>query len=343
MRRLLLLLGVVACHASASSAPRVASLPNVAAPPHPAVVVAPAPRKPSPPSDIVVLTGAPYTARALWRVSSTGKIEPVAFPWAELTNLDTLHVSPDGREVAYVEGGSEFGPLLIRSLESGAKTVVAPRVAGRELIVVAWSPDGRKVLYASRRAGSILGRCHWGGCPAGPSTHYVFDRDSGRSVKTDLPGALVAWLPSGERIVVGDGIYDDFSLDLSNRRLLSTEHDDDVDGDAVIATDLATLEETVLASAVPRASTLWPRASASGRRIAWLQSTPRGHRPLAEGLVVDGKTIVAPDRDLVGFAWIGEDALVAHYRDRLAVVDANDGTVRGTKATGADDIDDLGR
>jgi len=340
LRRSLLLFGLVACHASVSVAPHAAGLPSVAPPPRPPALVAPAPRRPSPPTEIVVLTGAPYTARALWRVSSTGKIEPVAFPWAALTNLDTLHVSPDGREVAYVEGGSQFGPLLIRSLESGAKTVVAPRIPGRELIVVAWSPDGRKVLYASRRAGSILGRCHWGGCPAGPSAHFVFDRDGGRSVKTDLPGALVAWLASGERIVVGDGIYDDYSVDLPNRRLLSTQWDDVAKTDEVIATDLATLEETPISPPAPYSTYLRPRACPSGRRIAWLQSV---HRPLAEALVVDGKTIVAPDGDLVGFAWIGEDALVAHYRNRLAVVDANDGTVRGTKITGADDIDDLGR
>ena len=110
--------------------------------------------------------------------------------------------------------------------------------------------------------------------------------------------------------------------------------------DEVIATDLATLEETPISPPAPYSTYLRPRACPSGRRIAWLQSV---HRPLAEALVVDGKTIVAPDGDLVGFAWIGEDALVAHYRNRLAVVDANDGTVRGTKITGADDIDDLGR
>ena len=135
----------------------------------------------------------------------TGRIEPIAFPWATLSIIDSLQVSPTGREVAYVEGGSSFGPLVIRALSDGAATVVAPHVPGGENLVVAWSPDSRKLLYATRHAGQLQPSCHWTGCPApGPSSHFVFDRDSGASTSIDVPHELAAWLPSGEVVVVDD-------------------------------------------------------------------------------------------------------------------------------------------
>jgi hypothetical protein len=353
--RYLFLVACVACGAPHTTAPAVVSLPSI---PHRSVV-ATVPTPQAPPARVVV-TGAPYGGLALWRASATGRIERVPFPWAELSVIDTLAVSPDGRDVAYVEGGSAFGPLLVRALADGSKTVVAAHAPGRELRVVAWSPDGRKLLWAARRAGSVRPDCHWSGCPRpGPSSYFVFDRERGRSVKTDGPGQLgqlgqlAAWLAGGALIVadddgalartktntpvaVGPYRHDDFSLDVAGNRLLSTGWDDGRKRDEVLALDLATWKETPLAPPAPYATYHWPSASPSGRRVAWL-ATSFAHHGIPEALVVDGKTLVAPTRDLVGFAWIDDRALVAHYADRLDVIDASDGTVKGSKTTGAQD------
>ncbi|HEY2366884.1 MAG TPA: hypothetical protein VGH87_10875, partial [Polyangiaceae bacterium] len=147
MRSWLVLIGCLACGAPA---PNVVSIRPLATPAASTAVATP-----RPPATTVVVTNAPYGALALWRPHSDGRIEPVAFPWAKLSNIDTLHVSPDGREIAYVEGGSSFGPLLVRDLSSGQETEVAPFVKGRELVVVAWAPSGRKILYADRSVSEI--------------------------------------------------------------------------------------------------------------------------------------------------------------------------------------------
>lgn len=290
----------------------------------------------------IVVTNAPYGGIALWRASSSGRIERVEFPWAKLSVIDSLVVSPDGKDVAYVEGGSAYGPLLVRHLEDGGNTVVAAHVAGRERVVLAWSPDGRKVIYADRSAGA--------------SSYFVFDRDDPKPVKIDIPGELSAWLPSGNLIVVDDdgaltrverggtkkpvavGPYrhNAFFLDMAGGRLLSTAWDDSSKRDAILALDLATWTESPVAPPAPYATYLHPSASPSGRRLAWL-ATSRVGRSLAEELVVDEKTLVAPTYDLVGYAWIGEDVLVAHFRDRLDVLDVKDGKVKGSQITHAED------
>jgi hypothetical protein len=353
VRRLLVLLFCVACSAPRSAAPPAVSLPAVKARPAP-VASTPAPKRPA---ARVVVTGAPYAGLALWRASSTGRIERIAFPWASLSVIDSLVVSPDGRYVAYAEGGTAFGPLLVRSLADGSKTVVAAYVAGREHLAVAWSPDGRRLLYAARRAGALRPECHWSGCPRpGPSSYFVFDRRSGRSAPVDVPGELAAWLPSGEVVVVDDdgalfrvdrgtkrpvavGPYrhDDVSLDVAGNRLLSTGWDDATKRDEVLSLDLRTWKETAAAPPAPYATYLGPSASPTGKRVAWL-ATSFAHRTLAEALVVDGKPVVPPAHDLVGFAWIDDGALVAHYADRIDVVDASDGSVKGSQSTGAHDI-----
>ena len=355
MKRLALVVAcVAACHAGASLGPPVVALPPVASA---AASVASTPPAPRATAVGVVVTGAPYAGLALWRASATGHVEPMAFPWAKLTISDSLCVSPDGLDVAYVEGGTAFGPLLVRALSDGAMTLVAPHVAGGELLVVAWSPDGRKVLYAKRRAGQVRPACDFTGCPsAGPSSFFVFDRERRVSVKTEVPDELAAWLPSGDLVVADDDAalirvhggtktpvaagpyrHGDFALDVAGDRLLSTGWNDATKRNEVLALDLHTWQETPIAPPAPYATYLWPHASPSGKRVAWL-ATSVTRRPFTEALVVDGKTLVAPARDLVGFAWIDDDTLVAHHADRLDVIDANDGTVKGTATTDAEDM-----
>ena len=347
MKRLALLLALLACGTTRSRAPAVTSFAVPDARPTP---------PPRAPSVAVVVTGAPYGGLALWRASSTGKIEPIAFPWASLSIIDSLVVSPDGRDVAYAEGGSAFGPLLVRALAGGAKTVVASHVPGGELLAIAWSPGGRRLLYRARRAAKLSPRCHFSGCPGpGPSTYFVFDRDAGKSTKVGVAGELAAWLPSGERLFVDDDgalarldhgakelvaagprMRCDFALDAARHRVVEVAWNDATHRDELLALDLATWNESALAPPAPYATYLGPHASPSGKRVAWLAAAHVPHGiPLA--LVVDGKTLVAPTRELTGFAWLDDDTLVAHYADRLDVLDANDGKVKGTRATGAQD------
>ncbi len=341
------------CHPAVSTA--VPAAKNaVSIPPAPSASIVPPPEVTLAPAQHVVVTGAPYGALALWRTHSSGRIEAIAFPWAKLSIIDSLVVSPDGRDVAHAEGGAAFGPLLVRSLADGSKTMIDAYVSDREHLAIAWSPDGRNLLYATRRAGQLRSDCHFAGCPgAGPSSYFVFDRATHASTKTDVPGELAALLATGDVIVanddgalervghgsktpVGDVAYrhGDYSLDAASNRLLTTGWNDTTKHNELLALDLTTWKETPVAPPAPYATYLWPSASPSGRRIAWLATS---HHPLAEGLVVDGKTIVAPTRELVGFVWIDDHALVAHYEDRIDVVDATDGTVKGSKTTDAHD------
>ncbi|HEY2369064.1 MAG TPA: hypothetical protein VGH87_21855 [Polyangiaceae bacterium] len=355
MKRLALALVCVAGCGSAVSA-NVVSLP-----PAPSASVAASPQITIAPAMHVVVTGAPYGALALWRTYATGRIEAIAFPWAQLSIIDSLVVSPDGSEVAYVEGGSAFGPLVVRSLADGTKTVIDAHVAGGEHLVIAWSPDGRNLLYATRRAGQLRPDCHRSGCPgAGPSSYFVFDRANHSATNIVVPGELAAWLAPplgngdvivadddgalarashGKKTPVADGAYrhDDFSLDAASHRLLSTGWNDATQRSEVLALDLTTCTESAVAPPAPYATYHWPSASPSGRRVAWL-ATSFANRRLAEGLVVDGRAIIAPTRELVGFAWIDDRTLVAHYEDRIDVVAAADGAVKGSKTTNAQDM-----
>ena len=318
--------------------------------------------KPRPPATTVVVTSAPYGGIALWRPHADGHVDPIAFPWAKLSNIDTLHVSPDGREIAYVEGGSSFGPLLVRDLSSGDKTVVAPFVKGHELLVIAWSPSGRKILFAERSTSEIP-NCTRGirGCvQTGPKSYRVYDRDDAKTTTVDLSlddfEEIAALLDSGELVIANDdGALERFvpltkartpitngqvrhsSFSIDGHRLFSTGWDDTTKHDEVLALDLATWKEVAIAPPAPYATYLWPAASRSGKHVAWLASSYAAHVH-SVFLVVDGKPLAGPSGDLVGFEWIDDGAIVAHYRNRLDVVDVVDGGVAGSTTTNADDM-----
>ena len=310
------------------------------APPVPVVSIANAPaattetsQTPRPrDASAIVVTGAPYARIALWRAFASGRIEPVPFPWADLSIIDSLKVSPDGAYVAYVEGGTKLGPVVVRAIADGAKTTVAPHEAGLELVVVAWSPDGRKVLYATKRPHELA------------SSYFVFDRSDARAAKADVPGEFVAWLPSGEIIVMNDDavtthidpalVVSNVALDVPRGRLLASSWKAATHTNEILAIDLATWNQTPIAPPAAYATYGWPKASASGR-VAWLSYDFKSR---TEALVASGKAIAGPSRDLVGFQWIDDTAMVAHYRDRIDVIDAHDGKTKVTQATGADDI-----
>jgi hypothetical protein len=355
MRFSLLLIGCLACGSPAPT--NVVSIRPLAVPTATSAPVA----KPQPPAVAVVVTNAPHGGLALWRPHSDGRFDPIAFPWAKLSNIDTLHVSPDGLLVAYVEGGSAFGPLLVRDLSSGDKTVVAPFVKGHELLVAAWSPNGRKILYADRTTSEIP-NCIRGihGCTrTGPKSFRVYDRDDAKTTPIDLSlgelDEIAALLDTGEVLVTNDdgalerfdpkaktrtplaSTYRHSGFSIDAHRLLSTGWDEKTMRDDVLALDLATWKETAVAPAAPYATYLVPAASRSGKHIAWLASSYTAHVHSVY-LVVDGKPLAGPSGDLVGFEWIDDASIVAHYRNRLDVVDVVDGTVAGSTTTNADDM-----
>jgi len=345
----------VACGAPASNAVSIQPLATASASAAPVTT-------PRPPAMTVVVTSAPYGAIALWRPHNDGRIEPIAFPWAKLSNIDTLHVSPDGREVAYVEGGSSFGPLVIRDLSKGDKTVIEPFVKGKELQVVAWSPNGRKLLYATRSSSEVP-NCIRGihGCmQTGPKSHRVYDRDDAKTTPVDLTlgdmEEIAALLDSGEIVFsnddgalerfdpiskkttpIGGGPYRHSGFSIDGHRLLSAGWNDATKRNEVLALDLSTWRETAIAPPAPYATYLWPAASRSGKHVAWLASSYAAHVH-SVFLVVDNKPLVGASADLVGFEWIDDAAIVAHYRNRLDVVDLVDGSVAGSTATNADDM-----
>ncbi|NOU26766.1 MAG: hypothetical protein HOO96_02575 [Polyangiaceae bacterium] len=312
----------------------------------------------SPTTPAIVVTNAPYGAIALWRVHANGAIESVPFPWSKLSNIDSLVASSDGREVAYVEGGWLYGPLVVRAITDGAKTTVAPHRPGHELKVVAFSVNGRKILFAERTAKRIP-RCspgHSDCIERGPAAYRVYDRDVAKTTRVELilgdSEEIAALLDSGELLVTNlDGAFERFDPLTKTRtpiaggryvrshhfvardRVLSTGWDETTKRTTILALDLATWNESAITTPGGYAEALWPAASPSGRRVAWTRPSPG----MKLALVVDGTTRTPASRDLVGFQWIDDTAIVAHYRNRLDVVATDDGAVRGTFTTNAED------
>lgn len=101
--------------------------------------------------------------------------------------------SPDGRSVAYTEQASDGWNLAVRSSPSA---ILSLTTAPGDEFPLAWSPDGRHLVYAHRR---LLpdGRGH-----AHAIAVYDLAADSSRRLtsleSTDLPTA--AWSPDGTRI-----------------------------------------------------------------------------------------------------------------------------------------------
>ena len=104
----------------------------------------------------------------------------------------------------------------------------------------------------------------------------------------------------------------------------------------MLSLDLRTWQETPIAPPAPYATYLWPSASPlGGKRVGWIATAPKY---LMLALVIDSKPIVGPTRDLVGFAWIDDATVVAHYENRLDVVNADNGAVQGSRTTDAQDM-----
>jgi len=113
----------------------------------------------------------------------------------QVTRETTLEVdpalSPDGKLVAYAAGtlGQDF-KVFVRQVDGGSPIAVAPALESSQRFP-AWSPDGTRLLFRSRR-----------GIEVGPALGGV------TRVLTPLPGSRAVWSPDGTAIAFsGRGIW----------------------------------------------------------------------------------------------------------------------------------------
>lgn len=95
-------------------------------------------------------TGTDKTGRLLWVNASDGVTEAITATAAG--NRLLAHVSPDGRYIALGAGRAPVGPTEVRVVASDGSgdTVLTGHPAGE--YPVGWSPDGKYVLFISKRA-----------------------------------------------------------------------------------------------------------------------------------------------------------------------------------------------
>jgi dipeptidyl aminopeptidase/acylaminoacyl peptidase len=125
-------------------------------------------------------------------------------------------VSPDGKWSAFtvseydIEGNSSSTDIFLMHNEDGGLRQIT--FTGREG-APAWSPDGRKLAFVSRRHG-------------GPGQVYILNLDGGEAQKiTDLPVGVfgIKWFPDGNRIAFGANILPEYDGDWEKHRKLQRE------------------------------------------------------------------------------------------------------------------------
>jgi eukaryotic-like serine/threonine-protein kinase len=143
----------------------------------------------------------------LWRVPATGGKR------VQLSNKDCVHpgISPDGRWVACVSedqnGAAKFAVL---SFETGSRTkfLDIPPTYDNDCCPLRWTPDGRGITYADKRAGvgNLYVQPISGGKPY-PLTHFVSE------------GIVwFAWSKDGKQIAIARGTDSSDAVMITNFR-----------------------------------------------------------------------------------------------------------------------------
>jgi Tol biopolymer transport system component len=139
----------------------------------------------------------PWLGFTLWRIHAPrgpradwGAPEqlPVTLPGA----VKHLTVSPNGRSLAYSASWLNSNLSSVRLSPSTAESVGPPepltKASGSRITTPAFSPDGRRVVFASGRAGAEIDL-------------WLVDADGGNATLLASRAAAPTWFPDGERIL----------------------------------------------------------------------------------------------------------------------------------------------
>ncbi|MBV9079746.1 MAG: DPP IV N-terminal domain-containing protein [Elusimicrobia bacterium] len=307
----------------------------------------------------------------LWSASAGGDVQevPIAFERTESdSKLGTTApvVSPDQRRAAFAMEND----LWIQDLKTGAREKVtrhgraeSDEYASVYVLVTAWSPDSKSVLYQVTHGETEDAEGHQAEKQVRPVEYgaHVYDVDKKRSRAVALAGDFQAWLPDGRVVLTSS------EPELLVKALLVQKLDSDMPerlvpdrglwGQADVSPDgrwiLISLgqqgpkpadpnEEPPLVSRIVKVDVQngklvdvttpgsWsefqmPRFSPSEKQTAWIrQGEPDASGFSKAALIVDGKERGQFDLP-VEYRWITDDAIAVAHLDDIDVVRASDG------------------
>lgn len=138
------------------------------------------------------VTTIPFTARVRWEVSEAPRTHrPIDADTQRVGFIQWPSGSPDGKQVAFVGAGR----LWVAELPNGRPRLLVPAAEGVIQLTPAWSPDGRRIAFAT-----------WHDVDQGQV--WTVDPDgSNPRRETSASGmyAYPAWSPDGKRLVVAKG------------------------------------------------------------------------------------------------------------------------------------------
>jgi hypothetical protein len=293
------------------------------------------------PKRIVITSfGESGSKHAVWSVSADGTTAQVPFPESGLTTTlgrlgagsDGPLPSPDGKRVAYVEGGADDGTLVVRDIDAGVSTVVAAKKDRSELLITAWSSNGKRLLY------SVAPLDGANGTIAQPDSSvlyfFVHDLDAHSTESVEMPCEFQAWLASGEFLVACEASTVLARVRGKSMVRLPKNHErysqvsvgdngtiafvaDDAGVSRVIAMDPSSFGERVVSADGKFGQYQFPKASPSGKHVAYAHLVPIGGGRRRMDVIVDRGSIA---RDVSDYAWIDDEGIAVSRDDQAPTV-----------------------